>query len=171
VREASTALLVANMPMCWALMRRIFKLRAFNGITSSNGLRSRSKSVPIATSYTGTGLSRVGVKVKSIGTTSTASRAEGGNTSWWDREPGLTRSESEERIVGSSNTSVPLEILTLREVDIDRGSVREPIGVNGKVFIQSNSKMFDGNGRDYETKTTITTLATQSGRKSESGSR
>ncbi|KAH6715708.1 hypothetical protein BKA61DRAFT_631356 [Leptodontidium sp. MPI-SDFR-AT-0119] len=48
IREASTAVYVANMPMCWPLMRRLFKLRAFNGI-SSGGNRSRSKSAPIAT--------------------------------------------------------------------------------------------------------------------------
>lgn len=164
------------MPMCWALMRRLFNLRAFNGITSSNGARSRSKSVPIATSYSGAGLSRVGIKGKPVGTTSTASRMDNsdskvGGASWWDREPGLARSESEEYIVGSSNTNVPLEILTLKEVDIDRGSVRDPMG-GGRgrsAHVQSPEKMFDGSGRDYETRTVITT--TPMGRKSESGSR
>jgi len=172
IREASTALYVANMPMCWSLVRRIFKLRAFNGLTSSNGARSRSKSVPIATSYSGAGLgSRLGIKSKqAVGTGSTASRmdlAAKGNSSWWDREPGLSRSESEEHIVNNGN--VPLEILTLREVDIDRGSVRNPNEVRVHTHIQSSSKMFDGSGRDYETRTIIST--TPVGRKSESGSR
>lgn len=98
------------------------------------------------------------------------SENKAGGASWWDREPGLARSESEEYIVGSSNTNVPLEILTLKEVDIDRGSASDLIG-GGRgrsVHVQSPEKMFDGSGRDYETRTVITT--TQLGRKSESGS-
>jgi hypothetical protein len=173
VREASTAIYVANMPMCWALMRRLFNLRAFNGISSSNGARSRSKSIPITATASGMG-SRLGIKNKSFGgTTSAASRTDtadrgGGNTSWWDREPGLARTESEEYIVGNSNTNVPLEILTLREVEVDRGSLRDPIGGGTRSHVQSSAKMFDGSGRDYETRTTVTTVTL--GRKSESGS-
>ncbi|KAF4624618.1 hypothetical protein G7Y89_g13555 [Cudoniella acicularis] len=46
IREASTAILVANIPMCWALMRRLFNLRSFNG--SSPHTHSRSKSLPLS---------------------------------------------------------------------------------------------------------------------------
>ena len=157
IREASTAFYVANMPMCWSLMRRLFNLRAFNGLTSSNGARSRSKSIPIASTYAHASLaSRLGIKDKSQSVTSTSrldnSSRIAGNSSWWDREAGLSRSESEEYIVGGTKRDVPLEIWESREVDIDRGSVR-PV-MNGNVT--GPTKMYDGSGKEYETRTTVT---------------
>lgn len=70
--------------------------------------------------------------------------------------------------------NVPLEILTKREVEVevdDRNGRRpENIRVNTTVQ-QSRGEMFDGSGRgrEYETRTTISTIPM--GRKSESGSR
>jgi hypothetical protein len=54
VRESSTAMVVANMPFCWTLLRRMFKLKAFNhelsGHTvayhSSRTARGRNKTSP-----------------------------------------------------------------------------------------------------------------------------
>ncbi|KUJ14456.1 uncharacterized protein LY89DRAFT_139975 [Mollisia scopiformis] len=90
IREASTAVLVANMPMCWSLMRRIFNLRAFSGLSSSNG--QRSKSLPIATVYSGA-VSRArggGTKDGSRVMVSKVDRNETSN-SWWDREGRIRR--------------------------------------------------------------------------------
>ncbi len=141
-------------------MRRLFNLRAFNGLTSSNGAQSRSKSVPIASTYAHASLaSRLGIKDKSQGVTITSridnSSRTGGNSSWWDREAALSRSESEEYIVGGTKRDMPLEIWESREVDIDTGSVR-PV-MNGNVT--SPTKMYDGSGKAFETRTTVTVAA------------
>jgi hypothetical protein len=184
IREASTAIYVANMPMCWSLMRRLFKLRAFNGISS--GGRSRSKSAPIATSYTGVGGSRIGgggSKTQNSVLGSKIDRSERGQngSNWWesrDANNKLGRSESEEYIVGSNGmkgSAVPLEIWESREVAIDRGSVRDQGSVTTIVGGGGNTgedkgmrtKMYDGVGKEYETRTTVTAIG---GRKSESGS-
>jgi BMFP domain-containing protein YqiC len=44
IREASTAILVANIPQCWPLIRRIFKLRSWNGSSHSN---NRTRTNPL----------------------------------------------------------------------------------------------------------------------------
>ncbi len=171
---------VANMPMCWGLMRRLFKLRAFNGLTSSNGARSRSKSVPIASTYVGASMaSRTGMKGKpQVGTmTSHAGNPGrgGGNASWWEREAaGLTRSESEEYIVADPKKDVPLEIWESRQVDIDRGSVRDDseLGLSrGVGVVKSPTKMYDGSGRDYQTTTMVTARVSSPPGQRDSGSR
>ena len=38
-REASTAMIVANMPYSWALIRKVFKLRSFFGDSTSNNIQ------------------------------------------------------------------------------------------------------------------------------------
>ncbi|KAL2065214.1 hypothetical protein VTL71DRAFT_2883 [Oculimacula yallundae] len=144
IREASTAVYVANIPMCWPLMRRIFKLRAFNGISSGgkgNGYSgSKARSAPIATSYTGVGSSKIGMGSKIQGSVlgSRIDRSErGGN--WWEGKDGATngtklgRSESEEYIVGNAagagRGAMPLEIWESRDVTVDRGSTMDQTGV------------------------------------------
>ncbi len=195
IREASTAVYVANMPMCWSLMRRIFKLRAFNGISS--GGRTHTKSGPVATSYTGVGKSRmgaskVGSKIQNSMLGSKIDRSDGESGSgrsggnWWESraEGGLARSESEEYIVGAGvggkGNAVPLEIWESREVAIDRGSVRDVKGANTTTITGAGSpelmngdrgmrtRMYDGVGKEFETTTTVTAIG--NGRKSESGS-
>lgn len=42
VRESSTALLVANLPFLWTLLRRVFHLHAFDGSGSSGSRRTSS---------------------------------------------------------------------------------------------------------------------------------
>lgn len=106
IREASTAVLVANIPLCWPLVRRLFKLRAFhpstghatasnpNGNTIGTGPQSRA----------GTKLSR---------STATNGGSANKDVSWWERNPvtRLAKSESEENIVPPGNAkTIPLEI-------------------------------------------------------------
>ncbi|KAG4443900.1 hypothetical protein IFR05_000666 [Cadophora sp. M221] len=208
IREASTAVYVANMPMCWSLMRRLFKLRAFNGI-SSGGNRSRSKSAPIATTYTGVGGSRMGTtsKIQASVLASKVDKSErSGGGNWWESNKNegtrLGRSESEEYIVGREagggrGGAVPLEIWESRDVTVDRGSVmdggrsvttvtspgmvamgsgrgrRDDTNVkgNGNIDMGMRTGMYDGSGKDFETRTTVTAIGNgASGRKSESGS-
>ncbi|TVY32772.1 hypothetical protein LSUB1_G007143 [Lachnellula subtilissima] len=115
IREASTAIYVANMPMCWALIRRLFNLRSF--MLSSNNSRSRSKSFPL-TSHRGTMVTK---DVKTVD--ETVKNADGKkDKSWWDRE-GYVRSESEEYIVRTTAEAlkVPkLEVWETKEFEIDR---------------------------------------------------
>ncbi|KAL5332056.1 hypothetical protein ACEPPN_001599 [Leptodophora sp. 'Broadleaf-Isolate-01'] len=154
IREASTAVYVANMPMCWPLMRRLFKLRAFNGI-SSGGNRSRSKSAPIATTYTGVGGSRMGTTSK-IQASVLASKVDKSERSgnWWESNKNegtrLGRSESEEYIVGREagvgrGGAVPLEIWESRDVTVDRGSVMD--GNTSVTTVTSPGMVAMGSGR------------------------
>ena len=107
----------------------------------------------------------------------------------------LGRSESEEYIVGRDangsgrGNAVPLEIWESRDVTIDRGSVLDAgrsvttvtspkgtvksksgrgSGGNGLVDMGMRTGMYDGSGKEFETRTTVTAVG--SGRKSESGS-
>jgi hypothetical protein len=159
-------------------MRRLFNLRAFNGLSSSNGQHSRSKSVPIATIYSGA-LSR-GKNGTKDGSRIMASNMDHGetNSSWWDREGRISRSESEEYIVGGNGGEgrkgnvLPLEIWESRQVDVevDRGSVSAGQGMG--MVGEMRTKMYDGSGKGFETRTVVTAQNTGLlGRKSESGSR
>ncbi|KAE8444834.1 hypothetical protein EG329_014189 [Mollisiaceae sp. DMI_Dod_QoI] len=184
IREASTAILVANMPMCWSLMRRLFKLRAFSGLSSSNG--QRSKSLPIATVYSGA-VSRAngGAKDGSRILASKIDRSEKSDTSnsWWDREGRISPSDSEEYIVGgmgdgkSKGKDVPLEIWESREVEVDRGSVSDADarigrGMGTGTGDSMRTKMYDGSTDVFETRTVVTAKTSSPlGRRSESGSR
>ncbi|CZT11085.1 related to integral membrane protein PTH11 [Rhynchosporium graminicola] len=204
VREASTAVFVANMPMCWSLMRRIFKLRAFNGLSSGakpgrNGYaydnRSKTKSQPVATSYTNVGRS-VAMASKAEGSRVDRSERQGGGVNWWEGKTDangvkLGRSESEEYIIGNGGKSaVPLEIWESRDVTVDRGSVRDAPGVvacvttpglvrpkpsmNGDNIDRGmRTCMYDGTEKAFSNRTTVTSITgghLPTGRKSESDS-
>jgi hypothetical protein len=142
IREASTAIYVANAPMCWTLVRRIFNLKGFLNQTSE----AKSKSVPVAATYvtTADGTIKGDGKVQ----------AGKGEMSWWERESRLGRTESEEYIVGDSNgrKDVPLEIWESREVDVERGSIETGKEDKG---MRTTDRMFDGTGHEYESTVVI----------------
>jgi hypothetical protein len=111
IREASTAILVANMPMCWSLMRHLFNLRSFNG--SSSATRSKNTNPRSVT----TGLGSKSHPKKALSSNIEGSRAERGETSWWERE-GM-RSDSEEYIVMKpTRATMPLEIWESKQFDV-----------------------------------------------------
>lgn len=90
----------------------------------------------------------------------------------------MSRSESEEYIVGGigerKGKDMPLEIWESREVDVevDRGSVRKIGGLNANgTGEELRTKMYDGSGKEFESRTVVTAVASPLGRKSESGSR
>jgi hypothetical protein len=109
------------------------------------------------------------------GVRSKNSESDSNNTkrdkSWWDREGSLhhiTRSESEEYIVPPKIAR--LEVWETKEVEVDRGSMRQ-FG-NQERDPNNVSRMYDGSGngsKEFETTTTVTAIG--NGRKSESGSR
>ena len=155
IREASTAILVANMPMCWSLMRRIFNLRAFNGATS--GTRSKNTHTTPRTGTGGLGSKMQGKKA--LSSTSGGSRGERGEMSWWDRE-GM-RSESEEYIVMQpTKAAVPLEIWASKEFDVVQNGRDSHFGISDTT-LPPPDKMYDGpNG--YESKTVVTARKSES---------
>jgi len=116
IREASTAVFVANMPMCWALMRRLFNLRAFNNTSkerANNPYNARSGANVLY------GREMTGSKSGGI-----RSKDGKGESSWWDREA-MARTDSEEFIMNSNQgKAVPLEIWESKEFDVhnDRSS-------------------------------------------------
>ena len=105
VREVSTAVIVANMPHCWPLVRRMFNVRSFLH-ESSRGTHSRSR-LGTGGQYDRDGL-RSGRDAQV-----TASKQKGGEVRehWFQMRSSkadsiLSRTESEERIIHSK----PLEI-------------------------------------------------------------
>jgi hypothetical protein len=156
IREASTAIYVANAPMCWTLVRRIFNVKGFLN-TGSEGTRSKtSKSAPVAATY---------LNVTSADGTMTGPNKKvmpgKGGSEWWERDTDvLERTESEEYIVGGSNgrKDVPLEIWESREVDVERGSVQ--VGEDDR-GMRTMNRMFDGSGKDYESTVVIQAVGTK----------
>ena len=79
IREASTAIMVANAPMLWTLVRRIFNVKGFLQQTSD---ATRSKCMPVDATYGGT--IGDGTMDRNI---LTGKRGSGkGEISWWERE-------------------------------------------------------------------------------------
>lgn len=143
IREASTAIYVANIPLCWPLMRRVFNLRSFNGHSSKTGTNSHQM-------MSG---SRLGAsRVYGNGTVTSQTRKDGSNGSWWDRE-GLARTESEELIVEQpTKTNVPLEIWARKSFEVvdDTGrrydGTESAAGIGAAISAESsrNDKSFEG---------------------------
>ncbi|CAG8951825.1 hypothetical protein HYFRA_00005629 [Hymenoscyphus fraxineus] len=129
IREASTAILVANIPLCWTLIRRMFKLPSF---LQSTAARSRSKSHPItrltAQILPSKSKSKSKSKSTSVKHTKASQTQQKTERSWWDgsRISRLGRSESEEYIVsGGLKAPVPLEVWETTVVDVEM-SARDP---------------------------------------------
>jgi hypothetical protein len=157
IREASTAILVANMPICWPLLRRVFNLKAFNGNSSGAQLSTaRSKSIPIATTYSSRGGNIARKGQSSVGgETEIGSRDRDerdmkgggkGDVSWWERnDSGLSKTESEEYIIGNGKKDVPLQIWESRRVDVESGSFE---GVARERDLRKDQvRIYDGVGR------------------------
>jgi hypothetical protein len=148
--------------MCWPLLRRIFNLKAFNGVTSSNGARTRSKSVPIATTYSSRAIktgNRGSMEENQLSSFKSSQRTGRGDISWWERnDGGLSATESEEYIVGNSKKDVPLEIWESRQVDVETGSV-DPREGGPRDLKKEQVKIYDGTGisgqNEFESTTTI----------------
>ncbi|KAM5363825.1 hypothetical protein ACJZ2D_011801 [Fusarium nematophilum] len=96
IRESSTALITANLPYIWTLLRRLFNLSSFNG--SSYGKRSTTNP---STHFRSNFTNHRSVVRSQV-------RAEGGGT--------LHRLDSEEQINNTYN--VPLKIYAKHEVEI-----------------------------------------------------
>lgn len=153
-------------------MRRLFDLKAFNGVSSSNGGRSRNRSIPFATTYSN---SKLRTTETSQGDFVGGPKSRPGDASWWERNNGgLSRSESEEYIVGGSRKDVPLEIWESRQVDVETGTMGHPRGTDLK---KQQVKIYDGTGvrgpSEFESTTTIQAAARPDmvARRSESGDR
>jgi len=148
IREASTAVYVANMPMCWSLMRRLFNLRAFNSNSSKTGTATRTIG-----SRANKGARQV-YGQEMLGSKSDGTRSAGGRGDWWDRE--AARTESEEFIMSPTKAKIaPLEIWESKEFDVvnDRSSV----AIDPNRIVQD--QMFDGGP---STKTTVSARRSES---------
>lgn len=159
IREASTAVLVANMPMCWPLLRRIFNLKAFSGKESGSGVHfstgARSRSLPIATTYSNRKLHPMGARGTSndeynpevtLNTDGRGSRGKG-DVSWWERnDSGISKTESEEYIIGNGKRDVPLEIWESRRVDVESGSIDTRESGGKRDLRKDQVRIYDGIG-------------------------
>lgn len=101
IRESSTALITANLPLTWTLLQRVFRLGSFKERYGS----SRTPSRPITAShFRSTAYGRSGMR------TGTGEHGHGDGVS------GLERGASQERI--NQSFHVPLKIYQKREVQI-----------------------------------------------------
>lgn len=125
VREASTAFYVANIPLCWSLLRRVFHLSAFSGMSSLDRSRSRSARVPPLHSGVVSRPAKGNVLGNAVDGRS--DDVELGKGNWWDREAvDLEGSDNEECILQDKITFVPLEICGDTVATTNRKSVIEP---------------------------------------------
>ena len=154
IRESSTAILVANMPMCWSLVRRVFNIRSFN-----NSSYGPSHTNPTAIS--GRGFSKKnGTVLSSVAAKNTNRTENRGNVSWWERDGNVTqlgKTESEENIVDQK--PIPLEIWASKHFDVDSESVVPGSNVG------NGSPNHRDSPNQFTTKTTIVTTE-RSGRSS-----
>jgi hypothetical protein len=147
IREASTAIFVANMPMCWALMRRLFNLRAFHNSPSS---QLNLSTVPPTI---GGGSRPHDREMSSIDGIGDSKNDAGTGTSWWDRG---RRGDSEEYIVPPSRAKSKLEIWESKEFDVVNNRTSS---VQGNDYGLRPDTMFDGGA---QTKTVVTARTSES---------
>ncbi|KAI9745526.1 MAG: hypothetical protein M1818_001060 [Claussenomyces sp. TS43310] len=137
VREASTAILVANIPNCWPLLRRLFNLRSFNGTTGET---------PMPQSGAKSQIKGPGHQLHSMS-----------SPAWPDRRAGrVSKSESEEDITLEASKQIPLEIWQDTEVRVIDRPGDEAWMANGM------RNMYDDNGSEkysspYGLTTTVVT--------------
>lgn len=119
-RESSTAIIICNMPHCWALWRHVFHLRSFIGTkgNSTPGL-SGSQNLQLALHST------AGTK-----SDSSAVRQNSG-ASVWGRHKQWFKSEDTEAMVGNTNNTVrPSE----SKPNDSRPSIEREMGEDDKLF-------------------------------------
>ncbi|PQE15239.1 hypothetical protein CJF32_00007901 [Rutstroemia sp. NJR-2017a WRK4] len=143
IREASTAIYVANIPTCWPLARRVFGLTSWS---SSDETRSQTRTKPKSKSYV------------------SAMRIEGTNSSRFPsrKEDKIHKTESMQNIFersmnGKSDEAVGLEIWESREVTVSKGA-----------RIDLEERTLPRN--EYVTQTIVTALGSISGSSSHSRS-
>lgn len=136
IREASVALLIANVPNCWPLFRKVFHLRSFHhaGSYGNQSRTTNTQGLPITASRTRNNKITASVNLSVLAKSKDRPEVKS-QTSWWERESGqggtgsrLGRTESEERIVVRSEGPakvMPLEIWESKEYEVDRGSVSQ----------------------------------------------
>ncbi|KAG9241497.1 hypothetical protein BJ878DRAFT_520441 [Calycina marina] len=120
IREASTSILVANIPMCWSLLRRLFNVRSFNE-SSYGGAKSTN---PTHNSGPGFSSKNKGTMLSSMPNNQTPRSENRGNVSWWERDGNairLGKTESEENIVGGKQPT--LEIWESKRFEVESESV------------------------------------------------
>ncbi|KAM3064916.1 hypothetical protein ACMFMF_011532 [Clarireedia jacksonii] len=137
IREASTAVYVANIPTCWPLARRLFGLRPWG--SSSDETRPRTKTKAKSKSYM------------------SAVRMEGTHSGRFAlrKDDSPRRTESRQKIIessieGRSDEAVGLEIWENREVRVSEGA---------RLDLEEQTLPRD----EYATRTVVTALGATSG--------
>lgn len=112
IREASTAIYVANMPMCWALVRRVFSVKRFDGHSDDGSLQGTSRLERGQRRRN----SRFSVNGSSVdGDGGWMDRGRTGDTGTEMGFEGLHRTATEEFIIANTNGSGNGEMTTERD--------------------------------------------------------
>lgn len=156
IREASTAVLVANMPMCWALLRRLFNLRAFHASSQNSHSRSKSSNHNLRSMTGPTGSKKRSVLDKLSAIDKMDESGTSREREWWEGRAG-----SQEDLVTpparakfSASPAPPLEIWASKEFDVaDAGT-----GPNGSPTAgQHRVEMFNKIGAArFQSQTVVT---------------
>lgn len=153
IREASTAILVANIPNCWPLLRRIFNLRSFSGSSDpTSGTHNRN---PMSASRLAAVAGLQGVKI--------ASNDPNGGRTWGGRDKNrmVAKSESLEYINGrledgTMHKEIPLEIWQDVEVSIHKFDAEDEESVRRKEMYDGVENGDEELGFKSKTKTVVT---------------
>ncbi|KAJ3547996.1 hypothetical protein NM208_g1217 [Fusarium decemcellulare] len=107
IREVSTAIITANLPLTWTLLQRVFRIGSFHAkYGKSSGQRTGEATSRFRSTY---------------GNLSSVTRDERRTRKGTTHEPGLSISESQEQI--NSSDSIPLKIYQKNEVNITTSEV------------------------------------------------
>ncbi|KAF4465869.1 integral membrane PTH11 [Fusarium albosuccineum] len=107
IREVSTAIITANLPLTWTLLQRVFRIGSFHAkYGKSSGQRTGEATSRFRSTY---------------GNLSSVTREERRTRKGTTHEPGLSISESQEQI--NSSDSIPLKIYQKNEVNITTSEV------------------------------------------------
>lgn len=166
IREASVAILIANIPNCWPLLRRLFKLKSFNG--SSDG-RQNTGGVDLPSRIANSIHTGPRNSARSLlrGRLQSAVRDDKGpdSTMRWSKRDrdilGRTESQTDLKDLdicrnesGSSHSVEPLEIWTKHEVTIDKE--REGDNERANAIMYGGTLAASDKGQ-FRTKTMVTT--------------
>ncbi|KAE8334093.1 hypothetical protein BDV24DRAFT_170646, partial [Aspergillus arachidicola] len=113
VREASTAICVANIPNCWSLVRRVFNLSSWTGSSHSQGRTHR---------YNPYGY-EMGTHIRTRGATAFRKTRFGASVAM----SGVRKTESAEEIINAdreqANQGIPLEIWHHTSIHVTEGQL------------------------------------------------
>ncbi len=131
LREPSTAVLVANMPMMWPLVQRIFHIGSFMSETRGSGLRSGPHTGPSSHSRS------FGSRRADTSGTWVSLREPGKDEVPYETTTNIVTGKQERHLSGDMGQAMPLEIWQQREI-IVQNEITPTVGPGTRPKNESN---------------------------------